>query len=336
MLRQYDSRLARWKTKDPMGQYASPYMAMGNNPVSFIDPSGGNDYYIDGLWVTEGTYNRLMGNSSFAGNIDRLESSDVVFGYNRGTGQYSQFGINNYITSSVDNTIGHYKNTHRGGAKGPKILEYGVDFTRTTFDLSGLYSDLGINPNYGGDGGNPDGDRTKTGNVKKNSGSYQGMLDGKYWEGCKSCHDADGAYNNLMDEAGWNDFGGSMFSIGLGYGINSVFSLSTKFGFSVNPSKFDYFFGKVTTGSAHNIARSAQNLKDLTKMGISSQSQLVNVFKQAFYSGKVISSKTTQYGVTVMKSVNVGNNGNIIVGFLYQGGNMNSVPSIITIIPKTW
>jgi len=49
MLRQYDSRLGRWLTKDPFGQYASPYMAMGNNPVSFIDPSGGYDYLEESI-----------------------------------------------------------------------------------------------------------------------------------------------------------------------------------------------------------------------------------------------------------------------------------------------
>jgi RHS repeat-associated protein len=40
-LRQYDPRLGRWFNPDPMGQYYSPYLSMGNNPVSFIDPTGG-------------------------------------------------------------------------------------------------------------------------------------------------------------------------------------------------------------------------------------------------------------------------------------------------------
>ena len=40
-LRQYDPRIGRWFNPDPMGQYHSPYMAMGNNPISVIDPTGG-------------------------------------------------------------------------------------------------------------------------------------------------------------------------------------------------------------------------------------------------------------------------------------------------------
>ncbi len=42
-LRMYDARLGRWFNPDPMHQYFSSYLAMGNNPVSFIDPSGGYD-----------------------------------------------------------------------------------------------------------------------------------------------------------------------------------------------------------------------------------------------------------------------------------------------------
>ncbi|MAS87455.1 MAG: hypothetical protein CMH30_05710, partial [Micavibrio sp.] len=40
-LRLWDSRLARWTSTDPYGQYASPYLGMGNNPISGVDPDGG-------------------------------------------------------------------------------------------------------------------------------------------------------------------------------------------------------------------------------------------------------------------------------------------------------
>jgi RHS repeat-associated protein len=40
-LRQYDPRLGRWFNPDPMGQFYSPYLAMGNNPISMTDPTGG-------------------------------------------------------------------------------------------------------------------------------------------------------------------------------------------------------------------------------------------------------------------------------------------------------
>ncbi|MBN2237122.1 MAG: hypothetical protein JW729_06155, partial [Bacteroidales bacterium] len=35
-----DKRLGRWLTTDPAGQFWSPYLAMGNNPINGVDPDG--------------------------------------------------------------------------------------------------------------------------------------------------------------------------------------------------------------------------------------------------------------------------------------------------------
>lgn len=40
-LRLYDSRVGRWLSPDPEGQFDSPFIGMGNNPVSGVDPDGG-------------------------------------------------------------------------------------------------------------------------------------------------------------------------------------------------------------------------------------------------------------------------------------------------------
>jgi RHS repeat-associated protein len=40
-LREYDPVIGRWMSTDPKGQYNSPYVGMGNNPVNGIDPDGG-------------------------------------------------------------------------------------------------------------------------------------------------------------------------------------------------------------------------------------------------------------------------------------------------------
>lgn len=40
-LRLWDSRIGRWLSTDSYRQYASPYLGMGNNPNSRIDPDGG-------------------------------------------------------------------------------------------------------------------------------------------------------------------------------------------------------------------------------------------------------------------------------------------------------
>ncbi len=55
--RDYDSRLGRWLVNDPAGQFWSPYLAMGNNPVSGVDPDGrfwqemGN-WFKTGMWIS--------------------------------------------------------------------------------------------------------------------------------------------------------------------------------------------------------------------------------------------------------------------------------------------
>ena len=40
-LRMYNPSTGRFNSTDPYGQYYSPYLAMGNNPISFVDPDGG-------------------------------------------------------------------------------------------------------------------------------------------------------------------------------------------------------------------------------------------------------------------------------------------------------
>lgn len=66
-LRTYDGRLGRWANADPYRQHASPFVGMGNNPVSRIDPDGGADYYIDGMLVSSAQYNSFANASD--GNI---------------------------------------------------------------------------------------------------------------------------------------------------------------------------------------------------------------------------------------------------------------------------
>ncbi|WP_340064258.1 RHS repeat-associated core domain-containing protein [Ascidiimonas aurantiaca] len=40
-LRMYDTRIGRWISPDPYGEFFSPYLAMANNPASVTDPDGG-------------------------------------------------------------------------------------------------------------------------------------------------------------------------------------------------------------------------------------------------------------------------------------------------------
>ena len=46
-LRLWDSRIGRWLSPDPMGQYHSPYMGMDNRPNMSVDPTGGCTVGVD-------------------------------------------------------------------------------------------------------------------------------------------------------------------------------------------------------------------------------------------------------------------------------------------------
>jgi RHS repeat-associated protein len=54
--RMYDPQLGVWHNQDPAGQYASPYMAMGDNWVNGIDPTGTKSF-----WNTLGTIGEIVG-----------------------------------------------------------------------------------------------------------------------------------------------------------------------------------------------------------------------------------------------------------------------------------
>ena len=47
-LREYDPVIGRWTATDPAGQYCSPYIGMGNNPLNLVDPDGA--YSRIGAW----------------------------------------------------------------------------------------------------------------------------------------------------------------------------------------------------------------------------------------------------------------------------------------------
>ena len=48
-LRSYDAQVGRWTGVDPYDEFASGYVGMGNDPVSGVDPNGGNIFSGNGL-----------------------------------------------------------------------------------------------------------------------------------------------------------------------------------------------------------------------------------------------------------------------------------------------
>ncbi|MCW9021188.1 MAG: RHS repeat-associated core domain-containing protein, partial [Flavobacteriales bacterium] len=57
-LRMYNPSLGRWNSTDPYEVHYSPYLAMANNPISFVDPDGGMPSWWRRLFGT-GKYNKI-------------------------------------------------------------------------------------------------------------------------------------------------------------------------------------------------------------------------------------------------------------------------------------
>ena len=92
-LRLWDSRLGRWLTPDPAGQFASPYLGMGNSPIISIDPDGGT-CYSNGEAIAcpqefEQEYGAYGNNYDFGTLID-----EVVFTFDRNQLDPSTVGRN--------------------------------------------------------------------------------------------------------------------------------------------------------------------------------------------------------------------------------------------------
>ena len=89
LLRNYDPIRCQWTTTDPKHQYFSPFLAMGNNPVSTVDPDGGFDPPIEDASIfVEGTVRKST-------NFDIYEDYKVVDNKWVGNNRYAAgFGYN--------------------------------------------------------------------------------------------------------------------------------------------------------------------------------------------------------------------------------------------------
>ena len=74
-LRLYDSRIGRWTAPDPAGQHYSPYVGMGNNPVSGVDPDGGFDGGIGAFLSNLFSFSGQFAKDAGPGLLSNLGSS---------------------------------------------------------------------------------------------------------------------------------------------------------------------------------------------------------------------------------------------------------------------
>ena len=110
-LRLYDPRINRWLTTDPAGQYHSPYMGMGNNPISRIDPDGGEDY--NPVYDKNGSFLGTT-ESGFTGEALIMDAADFTQGmadvdaFSLGT-FLSDFNASSQLQDLIHTHIANYK-----------------------------------------------------------------------------------------------------------------------------------------------------------------------------------------------------------------------------------
>jgi RHS repeat-associated protein len=142
-LRMYDPDVARWFVPDPKRQHFSPYMAMGNNPVSGTDATGGEDYESNDPGEGGGAaYGGLRGGSGGSG-------TSGYGGYGNGYSSYSVEGVySNYAPSSY--SVGSDENYSAGSRSQSQSEDEGASGNngRSFNNLEGLDDNVASSPKY--------------------------------------------------------------------------------------------------------------------------------------------------------------------------------------------
>lgn len=94
-LRLWDARIGRWMSPDPYGQFASPYLGMGNIPNMSVDPDG---------WWAGGCDDPPCDNFNMGGNMVWLEDTVATATSHAGKAQVSEADSNfiDHLNSMVE------------------------------------------------------------------------------------------------------------------------------------------------------------------------------------------------------------------------------------------
>ncbi|CAL2076219.1 RHS repeat-associated core domain-containing protein [Tenacibaculum sp. 190524A02b] len=157
-LRLWDARIGRWLTTDPYGQYSSPYLGMGNNPITRIDPDGGTDCVdSEGNKISCDSQNQTYTNATnkldevwisnkFKSKEDWLNSmywrsywSGFSDNFNAGWYNWDPDGLGNFLMKSAFYGISTPMVSGVGASTG--VLRLGINGVRT--GLGNLAVDVG-------------------------------------------------------------------------------------------------------------------------------------------------------------------------------------------------
>jgi RHS repeat-associated protein len=139
-LRLWDGRIGRWLTTDPYSEFHSPYLGMGNNPVSVIDPDGGCTTCPDNAKIGD-TYKHAdygtltYSEAGWGNNTYGVILDDIVI--NANIGKYSS----DYSELSMTGPYsGHALNLYQNYSKG----KFGIDNTISIAEFGAFNNDIGV------------------------------------------------------------------------------------------------------------------------------------------------------------------------------------------------
>jgi hypothetical protein len=106
----YDATIARWLVPDPMRQYFSPYLAMGNNPIRRVDPDGGDDRTDDPATLAFSEQYAITAKQTFADKLwnalwDFTQRFNEIHGYQYMSESGSGLGWNEFSRPGVADNI---------------------------------------------------------------------------------------------------------------------------------------------------------------------------------------------------------------------------------------
>ena len=145
-LRLWDARIGRWLTTDPAGEFASPYLGMGNNPISLIDPDGGHTNSTGVGLNEDGTYtvvsvNLIDGDNGVYvvdGNGNYDINSSVKIGETMSIDSFYDWETHSTVTARIDFSDTSGQNFFDNEIVGLSALDYKEDWQNLNFKDRGL------------------------------------------------------------------------------------------------------------------------------------------------------------------------------------------------------
>lgn len=110
-------------------------------------------------------------------------------------------------------------------------------------------------------------------------------------------------------------------------------------GFTVKESKFDFFFGRVTSNTK-KLRRSSDNLENLNLLGIDEaadgRERLIEIFQEGLNAPEIEKGrKLTKYGLNISRKVELSYGkveGAIVVRYFYPNGDLSVKPQVTSIV----